>query len=83
MGKDVERNRRNAILANHRGFCGLFNYTHQHMHIYIYNLSLKFTLKHLKRSYMFRTHDHPQGCYMLPEDDRVIETCQSVLNVLM
>jgi len=30
-----------------------FNYTHQHMHIY-YLRSLKFTLKHLKRSYMFR-----------------------------
>jgi len=65
---------------------------------------------------MFRTHDHPQGVYVvpcksyhlkhsvhyfvmltlvlwqhnfskeqciLPQDDRVIETCRSVLNVLM
>ena len=46
---------------------------------------------------MFRSHDHPQGAYivpslnynfskeqyMLPEDDRVIETRRSVLNVLM
>jgi len=40
--------------------------THTHTHIYIYNLiSLKFTLKHLKR-YMFRSHDHPQGAYIVP-----------------
>ena len=54
---------------------GLFNYTHQHMHthththiyIYVYYLrSLKFTLTHLKRSYMFRSHDHPQGAYIVP-----------------
>ena len=47
----------------------LFNYTHQHMpmYIYIYYLRrLKFTLKHLKRSYMFRSHDHPQGAYIVP-----------------
>jgi len=43
----------------------LFNYTHQHMHIYMYYLrSIKFTLNHLKRSYMFRSHDHPQGAYI-------------------
>ena len=61
-------------------------------------------LKQLKRSYMFRSYDHPQGAYfkifsdlslnvlncnfskeqsMLPEDDRMIETCRSVLSVLM
>jgi len=106
---------------------------HTHIHIYIYNFlrSLKFTLKHLKRSYMFRSYDHPQEAYFVPcysyslkhsviyfviliwccgsmscvmcesygvengpgygcasyavqrEDDRVIETCRSVLNVLM
>ena len=34
---------------------------------YLYYLrSLKFTLKHLKRSYMFRSHDHPQGAYIVP-----------------
>jgi len=31
---------------------------------YLYNL--KFTIKHLKRSYMFRSHDHPQGAYIVP-----------------
>jgi len=32
-----------------------------------YNLrSLRFTLKHLKRSYMFRPHNHPQGAYIVP-----------------
>ena len=42
-------------------------HTHTHIYIYIYNLrSLKFTLKHLKRSYMFRSHDHPQGAYIVP-----------------
>jgi len=56
---------------------------------YIVFNNLKFTLKHLKRSYMFRSYDHPQGAYiskeqsMLPEDDRMIETCRSVLSVLM
>ena len=69
------------------------------MHIYSFN-DLKFTLKHLKRSYMFRSYDHPsqrndvnywvflnynfskEQC-MLPEDDLKIETCRSVLSVLM
>jgi len=32
------------------------------MHIYSFN-DLNFTLKHLKRSYMFRSYDHPQGAY--------------------
>ena len=39
------------------------------MYLFIYILyirSLKFTLKHLKRSYMFRTYDHPQGAYFVP-----------------
>jgi len=35
------------------------------MHIYTFN-DLKFTLKHLKRSYMFRSYDHPQGAYIVP-----------------
>jgi len=35
--------------------------------IYMHYLrSLKFTLKHLKRSYMFRAHDHPQGAHIVP-----------------
>ena len=44
---------------------------------------------------MFRTYDHPQGALsvlsfnfskeqcMLPEDDRMIEICRSVLSVLI
>ena len=28
--------------------------------------NLKITLKHLKRSYMFRSYDHPQGAYFVP-----------------
>jgi len=35
------------------------------MHIYSFNY-LKFALKHLKRSYMFRSYDHPQGAYIVP-----------------
>ena len=39
--------------------------TQQQMHIYTFN-HLKFTLKHLKRSYMFRSYYHPQGAYIVP-----------------
>jgi hypothetical protein len=35
------------------------------MNIYSFN-NLKFTLKYLKRCYMFRSHDHPQGAYTVP-----------------
>jgi len=53
----------------HRAFCSLIahtntrahTHTHTHTYIYIYICylrSLKFKLKHLKLSYMFRTHDH-------------------------
>jgi len=35
------------------------------MHIYSFN-DLKLTLKHLKRSHMFRSYDHPQGAYTVP-----------------
>ena len=28
--------------------------------------NLKFTLKHLKRSYMFRSYNHPQAAYFVP-----------------
>jgi len=46
----------------------LFNYTQQHMHLYIYILfkKSKSYIKYLKRSYMFRSHDHPQGAYIVP-----------------
>ena len=54
-----------TFLLLHPAFCSLFNYTHTHAHIY--NLrSLKLALKHLKRPYMFRSHDHPQGAYIVP-----------------
>jgi len=42
------------------------NITHTNTCIYIKLRGLKFTLKHLKRSYMFRSHDHPQGAYIVP-----------------
>jgi len=35
------------------------------MHIYSFN-DIKFTLQLLKRSYMFRSYDHPQGAYIVP-----------------
>jgi hypothetical protein len=33
---------------------------------YIVFNNLKCTLKHLKRSYAFRSYDHPQGAYFVP-----------------
>jgi len=35
------------------------------MHLCSFNY-LKFTLKHLKRSYVFRSYDHPQAAYIVP-----------------
>ena len=44
----------------------IYIYIYIYIHTYIYNIrSLKFTLKHLKHSYMFRSHDHPQGSYII------------------
>ena len=37
-----------------------------HRCTYIVFNNLKFTLKHLKRSYMFGSYDHPQGAYFVP-----------------
>jgi len=59
------------FLSLPRSFCSLITHTnthtHTHTHISIYYLrSLKFTLIHLKRSYIFRSHDHPQGAYIIP-----------------
>jgi len=34
-------------------------------HIQSFN-NVKFALKHLKRSNMFRSYDHPQGAYSVP-----------------
>ena len=44
----------------------LIAHTNTCAHTYILFRSLKFTLKLLKRSYMFRTHDHPRGTYIVP-----------------
>jgi len=45
----------------------LITHTNSCIYIYIYYLrSLKLILKHLKRSYMFRSHDHPQGAHIVP-----------------
>ena len=42
-------------------------HTHTHIYIHTYYLrNLKFTLKHLKQSYMFRSYNHPQGAYIVP-----------------
>ena len=38
---------------------------HTNKFTYIVFNNLKFTLKHLKRSYMFRSYDHPQGAYFV------------------
>ena len=37
-----------------------------HKRTYIVFNNLKFTLKRLKRSYMFRSYDDPQGEYFVP-----------------
>ena len=47
-------------LSLHRAFCSLFQ-QHTNKCTYIVFNNLKFTLKHLKRSYMFRSYDHSQG----------------------
>jgi len=39
-----------------------------------YLINLKFTLKHLKRSYMFLSHDHPQGAYIVPSQRYSLKT---------
>jgi hypothetical protein len=44
----------------------LFSFTHQQMHFLLNVKSLKFTLKHLKRSNMFRSFEHLQGGYTVP-----------------
>jgi len=43
-------------------------HTHTRTNIYKYIVfnNLKFTFKHLKRSYMFRSYHHPQGAYSVP-----------------
>ena len=51
------------------------------MHIYSFN-NLKFILKHLNNR-MFLNHNFSKEQCMLPEDDRMIETCTSVLSVLI
>jgi len=43
----------------------LISVTH-HKCTYIVFNKLKCTLKHLKRSHMFRSYNHPQGAYFVP-----------------
>jgi len=53
-------------LITHNNTC-THTHTHTHKRIHIFNLrSLKCILKHLKRSYMSRSHDHPQRAYFVP-----------------
>jgi len=40
--------------------------TPKNAHKYMLFNKFKFTLKQLKRSYMFRSHDNPQGAYIVP-----------------
>ena len=47
-------------------FVVYFSNTPTNAHIYIVFNNLKFTLKHLKRSYIFRSYDHPQGANFVP-----------------
>ena len=47
-------------------FYDFISVTHQQMHTHIVFNNLKFTLKHLKRSYMFRSYDHSEGAYFVP-----------------
>jgi len=51
-------------LSLQRAFCSLFK-QHTNKCPYIVFNNLKFTLKHLKLSYMFRSHDHPQAAYFV------------------
>jgi len=45
----------------------IYIYIYIYIYMYTYNLrSPKFTLKRLKRSYMFRSHDHKPGAYIVP-----------------
>jgi len=48
------------------------------MHIYSFN-NLKLTLKHLKRSYMFRSCDHSQGAYIVPCYSYSLKTVSDLL----
>jgi hypothetical protein len=40
---------------------------------FLYLWSLKFTLKHLKCSYMFWSSDHPPGAYIVPCESYILE----------
>ena len=46
-------------------------------HIFFNNL--KFTLKHLKLSYMFRSYDHPQGAYSVASKSYNLKTLCDLL----
>ena len=57
----VQKSRHGRYLTTERPI----QVTHQQMHTHMIFNYLKFTLKPLKRSYMFRSHDHPQGAYFV------------------
>ena len=61
----ISNNRDTLSSPLHRAFCSLFK-QHTNKCTYIVFNNLKFTLKHLKRSYIFRSYDHPQGAYFVP-----------------
>ena len=65
----------------------VFHYTHQHMHIYVLFKKSKIYIKTFKIFLHVSITRSSSGTiyeqYMLPEDDRVIETCRSILNILM
>jgi len=57
-------NNLNSIYRCTAHFVVHFSNTPTNAHI-VFN-KLKFTLKHSKRSYKFRSYDHPQGAYFVP-----------------
>jgi len=52
-------NNLSSPLSLRREFCSLFKQLPNKCTYIVFN-NLKFTLKHLKRSYMFQSYDHPQ-----------------------
>ena len=72
VGKTIKYNTRMLYLVHGQVSipgCRRMQYelTHTNEHTCVaYLRNLKFTLKHLKRSYMFRSYDHPQAAYTVP-----------------
>jgi len=66
--EDIPRNQKCLSSSLHVPFCSL-SITPKNAYILFNNL--KFTLKHLKRSYIFRSYDHPQAAYIV--DSHILE----------